>query len=107
MSWQTLLFWKKSEGGLPGPKHLPHPVGRDIVVKLGGNPELVWVTYKAVTRPQEGMKDTFEVRVFHPDHAASQKITIKDYNSLTEHPELILYEGWFNKTAQAEIKKRK
>ncbi len=101
------MFWKKSESGLHGPKGLPQPVGRDIVAKFGGNPDFIWDNYKAVTRPKEGMKDTFEVRVFSPAQAASRNITVKDYNSLTEHPELILYEGWFNKMAQAEIEKRK
>jgi hypothetical protein len=100
------MFWKKDKNALPGPKGVPNPVGRDIVTKLGGNPEQVWNNFKAVIRPKEGGKDTFEVRVFDGAQAGSKKISVKDYNSLTEHPELILYEGWFNKRAQAEIKKR-
>ena len=100
------MFWKKEKNALPGPKDAPGPVGRDIVTKLGGNPDHVWNSFKAVIRPREGEKDTFEVRVFDGAKAASKKITVKDYNSLTEYPELILYEGWFNKHAQAEIKKR-
>ncbi len=100
------MFWKKDKSALPGPKDLPNPVGRDIVTKLGGDPEKVWNTFKAVIRPKEGAKDAFEVRVFDGVQAASKKITVKDYNSLTEHPELILYEGWYDKSAQAEIKKK-
>jgi len=98
-------FWNKNTGGLPGPKELPNPVGRDIVAKLGGDPDKSW-GLKAVIRPKEGYKDTFEVRVFDGVQAASRQITVKDYHSLTEHPELILYDGWYNKGGQAEIKKR-
>jgi hypothetical protein len=100
------MFWKKDENALPGPKGVPKAVGRDIVTKLGGDPDRTWKDYKAVMRPKEGYKDTFEVKVFDGVQAASQKITVKDYNSLAEHPELILYEGWFNKKWEAEIKKR-
>jgi hypothetical protein len=99
------MFWKKSTG-LPGPKDLPVPVGRDIVRELGGNPDKIWDDLKAVICPKEGYKDAFEVRVFDKARAASQKITVADYNSLTEHPELILYEGWYDELGHAEIKKR-
>lgn len=98
-------FWEKSKSGLPGPKELPNPVGRDIVAKLGGDPDKSW-QLKAVIRPKEGYEDTFEVRVFDGTQAASKNITVKDYHSLAENSELILYEGWYNKRGQAEIKKR-
>ena len=98
-------FWKKNESGLSGPKEIPNAVYRDIVTKLGGDPDKT-SALKAVVRPREGEKDTFEVRVFDKDHATSLKIAVKDYNSITEHGELILYEGWYNKMAQTEIKKR-
>ena len=101
-----LTFWKRNKSGLPRPKELPTPVGRDIVTKLGRNPDRIWDDLRAVSRPREGYKDTFEVRVFNKAQAASQKITVEDYNSLTEHPELILYEGWYNTLGGAEIKKR-
>lgn len=98
-------FWRKSESGLPGPKELPTAVYRDIVTKLGGEPDET-SALKAVIRPKEGDKETFEIRVFDKARAASQRITVKDYDSLTEHPGLILYEGWYNKIAQAEIRKK-
>jgi hypothetical protein len=100
-----VMFWKKDKNALPGPKGLPNPVGRDIVTKLGGEPNRTW-NLKAVIRPKGEEKDTFEVRVFDDTQAASRKIAVKDYNSLSEYPELILYEGWYNKTGQAEVRKR-
>ena len=100
------MFWKKDKNALPGTKGIPTPVGRDIVTKLGGDPEQVWHNFKVVIRPKEGVKDTFEVRVFDGAQASARNVSVKDYNSLNEHPELILYEGWYNKEAEAEIKKR-
>ncbi len=100
------MFWKKDPNALPGPRGVPEPVGRDIVTKFEGNPDKVWNHFKAVIRPREGQKNTFDVRVYDEVQAAAAKITVKDYNSLTEHPELILYEGWYNKHWQAEIEKK-
>ena len=99
------MFWKKSKNELPGPESVPNSVGREIVVALGGVPDEIWYL-KAVRRPKEGEKDTFDVRVYSAAQAASKKVVVKDYNSLSEHPELILYGGWFNKTGAAKMEKR-
>jgi hypothetical protein len=100
------FFKKKSSEGkeerLSGPKTLPAVVGQCIVVKLGGDPDRVW-SLKAVLKPNVKSKNAFDVRVFDDSPLLSSKV--KDYNSLNEHPELILYEGWFDKkTLEAEIK---
>ena len=100
MKWK---FWEgKTETGqsrpempkLPGPKDIPESVGRYLVVELKKNPDWVW-NLKAAIRPRTDGKERYDVRVF--DRAAQAKVTIKDYTSLDEHPEVILYEGWFNK----------
>ena len=100
-------FWEKNKSGLSRPQDIPDCVGRDIITKLQGDPDKIW-KLKAVIRPKEGHKDTCEVRVFDGTQASSRKITVEDYNSLTEHQELILYEGWYEKIIQGktEIKKR-
>ncbi len=90
---------------MPGPKEIPQPVGQDIVTKLKGDPDSIW-QLKAVMLPREGDKDISEVRVFDASQAASRNIRVKDYHSLTDHPELILYEGWYNKRGNAEIRKK-
>ncbi len=94
------MFWKKDRKALPGPRGVPDTVGRDIVTKLGGDPDKVWNSFQAVVRPKEGERDTFEVRVFDGAQASSRHVSIKDYNSLDEYSDLILYEGWFNKKAE-------
>jgi len=102
------MFWKKNASGnkLPSPKEIPEVVGRYIIVNLGKNPDWVW-SLKATLRPKEKEKDCFEFRVFESSQADKLKIRVQDFNSLTPHPELILYEGWFNKkTYEAKIESK-
>ncbi len=104
------LWNKKSSNGeeerLPSPKSLPSVVGQYIVVKLGGNPDWIW-SLKAVVKPNGKSKNAFDVRVFDDSQLFSSGIKVKDYNSLNDHPELVLYDGWFDKrTLEAELKAR-
>jgi hypothetical protein len=92
------MFGKKNSNGekMSPPKNIPEAIGRYLVVSLGKDPDWVW-NLKAVMKDRGNEKDVFEVRVFDQSQAASRQIKVKDYNSFNEHPELILYEGWFNK----------
>ncbi|MGB9700229.1 MAG: hypothetical protein ACPL5I_12690 [Thermodesulfobacteriota bacterium] len=97
------MFWGKKKNGLLPPKSIPDCVGRYLVVNLGQNPDWVW-NLKAVLRSKGEDKDSFEVRVFDPIKVPGKGIKIRDYNTLDDHPELILYEGWFNKrTGEVKI----
>ena len=92
---------------LPGPKELPLPVGRYIIVDLKQEPDWVW-GLRSVIRPRLERKNRFDVRVFDMIEAARKKVTINDYTSLDEHPELVLFEGWFDKDyMSAEIKDKR
>jgi hypothetical protein len=102
------MFWKKrpvteetsklKAEKLPGPRGVPELVGRHLVVQLKQNPDWVW-KLKGVVRQRSKSKteDSFDFRVFDEAQAAAKKVSVKDYNSLAEHPNLILYEGWFDK----------
>lgn len=108
MSWK---FWEKrgsgKDGNLSGPKGLPSSVGRDLVVKGGENPDWVW-SLKCVERPSEGKENCYDVRIFDENDAAKRGISVKNYNSLDQAPELILFEGWYNKkTNDSEVGKRR
>jgi len=81
---------------LPGPKDLPSPVGRALVVGLGKEPDWVW-NLKCVTRPRPENKHLRDVRVFDPTEAATRGFSVKNYTSFDSRPEMILFEGWFNK----------
>ena len=104
MGWN---FWnKKDASGAPKlskPKDLPSPVGRVLVVHMGKDPDAVW-SLKCVARDVEGKKDLQDIRIFDPNAAAVKGITVKDYNTLSEHSDMILFEGTFDKrTLVADI----
>ncbi len=100
MHWK---FWqKKNETGeakaikLPRPKELPSGVGRFIVVNLKQDPDWVW-NLKSVSIPKEGSKTLMDVRVFSVNEANEKGVTIRDYTSLDIHPDLVLFDGWYDK----------
>jgi hypothetical protein len=84
------------ENKLHRPKDIPSAVGRDLVVDFGKEPNWVW-RLKAVERPREGMEHCYDVRVFDENQTAAQKVRVRDFTSLDDHPELILVDGWYNK----------
>jgi len=103
MGWK---FWNKKSTGeqsskpkvekLPKPKDLPQPVGQYLIVQLKKDPDWVWELKAAMRQRPEG-KSAYNVRVFDKDQATLRKVEVKDYTSLDGHPDLILYEGWFDK----------
>ena len=110
----NLKFWQKNrEGGappgpaevkLPGPKGMPEVVGRYLVVRLGQDPDWVW-NLKSVSLPHPEQKEFFDVRIFDERHVVMKNLIVKNYAWLDSHPELILFEGWYNKkTMKAEVR---
>ena len=100
MGWK---FWQKADDHsapkvkkLPKPKDLPQEVGRFMVVDMKLDPDYVW-ELKCVTRPRDGNKAEFDVRVFDETRAVANGATVRDYNSLDEHPDQILFHGWYDK----------
>ena len=103
-----MFWWKKEKGEkLPEPKDIPELVGRYVAGNLHRNPDWVWHLKAVVHRKADNGKHAFDVRVFDPDQAVAESVTVKDYTSLDEHPELILYQGWFDKnTNQVQLEER-
>ena len=94
MDWK---FWKKNTSvieKLSKPKDIPEQIGMHLVAKMGKSPDWVW-SLKAVVRIKTEKNDVLEFRIFDPKKSA--KIVIKDFYSLDNHPELILFEGSINK----------
>jgi hypothetical protein len=94
------MFWnrkKTEEGGikLPGPKELPQSVVTYLVHEEKKNADWVW-TLKGVVRPSK-RKKAFYIRVFSEAQAAQAGVKIKDWASLDDHSDLILWEGYFEK----------
>jgi hypothetical protein len=100
MNWK---FWKKKQTGdtkikLPKPKDLTSGVGRYLVVDLGYSPDWVW-SLKSVIKVRNDQKGFFDFRVYDPDSAKMNNVTVLDYTSLEGHPALILFEGWYDKNS--------
>ena len=78
------------------PRNLPQELGRHLVVKLGHDPDWVW-SLKYVREPKDNSTDVFNIRIFSPQEAEQKHVTISDYASLSSHPDLILFMGWYDK----------
>lgn len=94
------MFWKRKETKegevkLLGPKEIPDLVGRYMVAEMRKDPDWVW-KLKGVVRPAEDKKKAFYCRIFDGAQAAQAGVKVEDWSSLDDHPELILWEGYFD-----------
>ena len=99
-------FWKKKPATvepsrpkvekLRKPQNLPQAVGRDLIVHLAKDPGWVW-TLKSVVRKTRKGKHRYNVRVFDQFQVAAKGVNVMDYTSLDDHPELILFQGWYDR----------
>jgi hypothetical protein len=104
------MFWgkkpAKEEGKLTGPREIPGPVQNYLVAERKVDPDLVKLL-KAVER-KGATGATFNIRVFDNSEAMAKKVQVKDYTSLDERPDLIIYEGWFDEGAkQVKLEEKK
>jgi len=86
---------KEGEVKLPRPKDIPGPVGSHMVVQMQKNPDWVW-SLKAVLMPAD-KKKAFYCRVFDLNQTAKANVRVENWTSLDGHPDLILWEGYFDK----------
>jgi len=84
---------------LPGARPIPDQVGKYLIGQMSKEAGWVW-RLMAVTRPKAGSERAQDIRVFAGYEASAKNIKIKDYTSLDKNPELILFEGWFDKEAK-------
>lgn len=111
------MFWKRkpaneepsqaTEEKLPKPHDIAELVGRYIIVELKQDPDWVW-RLTNVLRPRPGSKSVFDFRVYDSAEVIAKKVNVRNWHSLDDHPELVLYEGWFDKSAYtAEVTKKR
>jgi hypothetical protein len=105
--WHKALHRDKDpEAGqprLPRPREIPQAVGQTLVVNHKQDPDWVWALM-AVTRPSADSPDRSEFRVYSAQEAVHQGVTVRDWNSLDDHPELIQYFGWLDqRTREMEL----
>jgi len=92
---------------LPGPKGVPSLVGKYLIEKKEREPNWVW-RLVAVERKSAKGEQAFDIRLFSGPEAVEKRIKVKDYTSLDAHPELIHYEGWYNKESkQVELEEKR
>jgi hypothetical protein len=104
------MFWgkkaTKEEGKLSGLKEIPEPVQNYLVAEKKMDSVLVKLL-RAVER-KSATGSTFNIRVFDNSEAIAKQVEVKDYTSLDERPDLILYEGWFDEGAkQVQLEEKK
>lgn len=104
------MFWGKKtaleEGKLTGPRQIPVSVQNYLVTQSKLDSDLVKLL-KAVER-KSATGATYNIRVFDNSEAIAKKVQVKDYTSLDERPDLIIYEGWFNEVAkQVKLEEKK
>ena len=98
------MFWKNKKQAL-GSK--PMKLDRILYKIIGGEWDKIpqsesdhWVKYMTVMRPQKAEGDVYDVRVFDEWSAQQSRISIFNYAALDNHPELVLFEGWFDKKSK-------
>ncbi|MFH1650584.1 MAG: hypothetical protein ABID87_00550 [Chloroflexota bacterium] len=123
------MFWKKKQivaapvaGGttpavtlekpklkkLRGPVQIPGPVGKYLTAQYKVDPEIV-LLLRAVLQPHGETEKVFSVRIFDESEVQALDITVADYKTLDQHPELVLYEGTYDdgkKQAQMTEKRK-
>jgi hypothetical protein len=64
------------------------------------DPDLVW-KLTAVILAQVDKKNVFNIRVYDSNKTQRKAVKVNDFLSLDDHPDLIIFHGWFNKETRA------
>ena len=92
---------------LAGPREIPGLVQNYLSKELKLDIELVRLLKSTVRRRQDDTRVS-DIRIFDDADAAAYKVQVKDYNTFDEHPELVIWEGWFDEgTKKVELKEKK
>jgi hypothetical protein len=108
-----MLWGKKSakevekKEKLSGPREIPGPVQNYLVDERKMDPDLVKLL-KAVIHKSEAREEPLNIRIFDNSEALAKKVQVKDYTSLDEYPDLMIYEGWVNeRSKQVKLEEKK
>jgi len=106
------MFWRKKseeeeEKRLSGPKDIPGLVQDYLVAERKMDAGLVKLLKAVVAKSATGGK-AYNIRVFDESEALAKKVQVKDYTSLDERPDLIIYEGGVDEGAkQVKLEEKK
>jgi hypothetical protein len=100
------MFWNKKSGNegskkvkLSGPQSVPVFVQKHLIAEKKMDSDLVQLLKAVVAKKSNGGR-AFNIRIFDGSDASARKAAVKDYGSLDEHPELIIYEGEYDEGAK-------
>jgi hypothetical protein len=105
------MFWNKKEK--KGPKELGGFLSRVVSREMEKHPSSNvdsdhWVKYMAVERAQTDDQDKIDFRIFDQWAAEKANVKVVEYSSLDDHPDLVLYEGWYSKKEKnSEVRYRR
>lgn len=92
---------------LSGPREIPPLVQNHLITEKKLEPDLAHI-FRAVVRSNAAGPKAFHIRIFDESEATARKQPVKDYTSLDQYPELIIYDGWFDEsTKQVELAAKK
>jgi len=105
------MFWdkksSKEEDKLRGPGGIPELVQKHLVAERKMDPDLVKLL-KALVRKSATGETEFNIRVFDESEALAKKVQVKDYTTLDEYPDLIIYDGQFDRgSKQVNLEEKK
>ncbi len=96
MFWGKKSVKEEAKGEkLAGPQAIPGLVQKHLVAERKMDPSLVQLL-KAVVLKSATQETGLHIRVFDESEALAKKVQVKDYTSLDGHPDLTIYEGWFD-----------
>jgi len=108
------MLWGKKSGQeeakkekLPGPKEIPGLVQNYLLAERKMGSDLVKLLKAVVCKSADGGR-ALNIRVFDESEALAKRVQVKDYTSLDECPDLIIYEGWFDEgSKQVKLEEKK
>jgi len=77
---------------------LPYRIGRYLVVHLSKDPDWVW-SLKCVMQVKDNQKEIWDFRIFNPLQVKEKGVVVNSCATLDDYPELILYQGWYDKSS--------
>jgi hypothetical protein len=87
------MFWKKkSDDGTveKGPQNVPVIVQQHLINENKVDPDFAPLLKAVIRKNGEG---GYFIRLFDESDAAAKKVVVKNYTSLDEHPDIVIYEG--------------
>jgi hypothetical protein len=101
MNWKFWHRWNRAAQGNPadkklkGPRDLPSQVGMYLVVKEKLDPDWVWTLRCVERRCHDDVRLKYEFRLYSDTQARQAGVHVVNYYSLDDHPDLILFTGWY------------